>query len=61
MIGVVLDSKSIQQLRQARGNVEIRDEDRHLVGYFTPRVARSLTHSVEIPIREDDLKNRLRD
>lgn len=58
MLSVVLDSKSLQRLRQAGGVVEIRDEEGQLVGYFTPPVDRSLYESVEIPISEDELRRR---
>jgi hypothetical protein len=58
MSSVVLDSKSLEQLRQAEGRVEVRDEAGQLVGYFTPHVARSLYDSVEAPVSDEELRRR---
>ncbi len=59
MSSVVLDSKSLEKLRQGEGRVEIRDEAGQLAGYFIPPDDRSLKASlyreVEVPFTEEDL------
>ncbi|MGP0067289.1 MAG: hypothetical protein ACLQGP_27300 [Isosphaeraceae bacterium] len=58
MSSVVLDSRSLELLRQGEGRVEIRDEAGQLAGYFIPPVDRSLYESVEVPVSEDELRRR---
>jgi hypothetical protein len=58
MSSVVLDPKSLEQLRRAEELVEIRDEAGQLIGYFTPRIDRSLYESAEVPVSEDELRRR---
>jgi hypothetical protein len=59
MSSVVLDSKSLEQLRQAGGPVEIRDEAGQLAGYFTPPGEHSPFGSpyqdMEVPFTEEEL------
>jgi len=52
------DSATLDKLRQVNERVEIRDEEGELIGYFTPRVDRSLYESVEIPVSEEELRRR---
>jgi hypothetical protein len=58
MSSVVLDSKALEQLREAEGRVEVRDEAGQLVGYFTPRIDRALYDSVEVPVSDEELRER---
>ena len=58
MSGVILDSKALEQLRKVEGRAEIRDEAGELIGYFTPRIDRSLYESAEIPVSEEELRRR---
>lgn len=59
MSNVVLDSELLEQLRQAEGRVEIRDEAGQLAGYFIPPDDHSLKASegrgIEVPFTEEDL------
>jgi hypothetical protein len=59
MSSVVLDSKSLEKLRQGQGRVEIRDEAGQLAGYFIPPHDRlleaSLYGGIEVPFTDEDL------
>ncbi len=59
MSSVVLDSKSLEQLRQGGGRVEILDEAGQLAGYFIRPDDRlleaSLYRDIEVPFTDEDL------
>jgi hypothetical protein len=59
MSSVVLDSKSLEQLLQAEGRVEIRDDTGRLAGYFLPPddrlLADSLYRDIEVPFTDEEL------
>jgi hypothetical protein len=59
LFSVILDSKSLEQLRQAEECVELRDEAGQLVGYFIRPEDRSseasLYRDVEVPFTDEDL------
>jgi len=58
MSEVIVDSVTVNQLREINERVEIRDEAGELIGYFTPLVDRRLYESVEVPISEEELRRR---
>jgi hypothetical protein len=58
MSEVIVDSVTVNKLREFNECVEIRDEAGELIGYFTPRVDRRLYESVEVPISEEELHRR---
>jgi hypothetical protein len=58
MSEVIIDSVTVNKLREINECVEIRDEAGELIGYFTPRVDRRLYESVEVPISEEELRRR---
>jgi hypothetical protein len=59
MSSVILDSKSLEQLRHIEERVEIRNEAGQLIGYFIPPGDRSLEVSryreAELPFTDEDL------
>lgn len=58
MSELVIDSTTLDKLRQFNERVEIRDESGELIGYFTPRVDPSLYESLEIPVAAEELRRR---
>jgi hypothetical protein len=58
MFEQIFDSATLNKLRQIHERLEIRDESGELLGYFMPRVDRSLYESVEVPVTEEELRRR---
>jgi len=58
MSKIILDSTTSGKFRQVNERVEIRDQAGELIGYFTPRVDRLLYESVEIPVSDEELRQR---
>jgi hypothetical protein len=58
MSELIVDSVTLNKLREINECVEIRDEAGELIGHFTPLVDRRLYESVEIPISEEELRRR---
>ncbi len=58
MSELIVDSATLNRLRQVNERVEIRDQAGELIGYFTPRVDRLLYESVEIPVSDEELRRR---
>jgi hypothetical protein len=58
MSELIIDSATLDKLRQVNERVEIRAETGELIGYFTPRVDPSLYESVEIPVGTEELRRR---
>ncbi len=58
MSELIVDSATLDKLRQVNERVEIRGETGELIGYFTPRVDPSLYESAEIPVGTEELRRR---
>lgn len=61
MTRVILDRSATTKLHDVAGRVEVCDESGQTLGYFTPKVDRSMYEGVEAPIGEADLRRIERD
>jgi hypothetical protein len=55
---LIFDSVTLEKLRHVNERMEIRDQKGELIGYFSPRIDRSLYDSVDIPVDDDELRRR---
>jgi hypothetical protein len=58
MARMVIDAQISATFRKLQEQVELYDESGNLVGYFTPRVEKTIYDSVEIPVSDDELRRR---
>ena len=58
MSELIVDSATLDKLRQVNERVEIRGETGELIGNPTPRVDPSLYESAEIPVGTEELRRR---